>query len=339
MCLLDSSTEEGLIFNVIDESLKVIDYINREVAITKEILKENMNIPENLLFYLIDHLVNKEHIQITNVKNREVLSLTEKGREHFKSIFNKFTEKKNVQSIESSQLPDEELKNKLPPFIGALVSDKYGKLLVKFEIDENLLDSSLGHNFPLEKEVAKFEIELIPMFISALEKFSSEININDLTGFGLEGSNLKMQIYSYDDYTVIFFLNPNINLEPVNSRINKYFENLFRKYENEFDVAKNSGNIDILFPIKGLGRKWLKELNNIYTEMIINFEIYDIQHAKILYSKFDDLYSKVESDLSVILEKIKKLKVNLVKSILEKDFDEIKKIAKLANDLNLKYTV
>ena len=73
--------------------------------------------------------------------------------------------------------------------------------------------------------------------------------------------------------------------------------------------------------------------------MIINLDIYDIEHAKDLYDKIDDLFNKVNVQFSITLEKIKKLKVNLMKAILEKDFDELKKNAKIAQSLSSKYAV
>ena len=224
-----------------------------------------------------------------------------------------------------------------PLFIGALISDTSGKLLLRIDADGILLEKFLGIENQEDKKLASFEIELIPMFISALGKFSSEININDLTGFNLKGSNLKMEIYNYNDYTVIIFMNPKVNLTPINSEINNFFVNLLEEYKDEFKIAKEQGNVGILFPLEGLGKKWLQELSDIYTEMVINFEIFDYNQAKILYSKFDDLYYKIETDLSFTLEKIKKLKVNLVKAILEKDDDEFKKITNLAQQLSSKY--
>jgi hypothetical protein len=39
------------------------------------------------------------------------------------------------------------------------------------------------------------------------------------------------------------------------------------------------------------------------------------------------------------LEKIKKLKVNLMKAIIENDIEELKKIAGSTKDLSIKYTI
>ena len=177
------------------------------------------------------------------------------------------------------------------------------------------------------------------MFISALEKFSLELNIKDLSGFSLKGSNLKMNIFGYEDFTVTFFMNPDINIDPVQNKIYNYFKNIFEEYEKDFENALTSGQIDGLFPIIDQGRKWLEDLNKSYEEMIINLEIFDTEHAKVLYSKMDELYKRVNIKFSMTLEKIKKLKVNLMKAIIENDIEELKKIAESTKDLSAKYTI
>ena len=71
--------------------------------------------------------------------------------------------------------------------------------------------------------------------------------------------------------------------------------------------------------------------------MVINLEIYDLENAQKLYNKVDELFARVNVNFSFTLEKIKKLKVNLMKAILENDFEELKKIAQLTQDLSAKY--
>jgi hypothetical protein len=177
------------------------------------------------------------------------------------------------------------------------------------------------------------------MFISALEKFSLELNIQDLTGFGLKGSNLKMQIFGFEDYTVTIFMNPDINFEPIVDGIKNYFRNLFKDYKREFEIGVNTGNIDALMPLKEYGRNWLNSLNKSYEEMTINSEIIDSEHAKNLFSEIDELYDDIKREFSVTLEKIKKLKVDIMKSTIENDYNELKKIAKIAQGLKSKYTL
>ena len=146
-----------------------------------------------------------------------------------------------------------------------------------------------------------------------------------------------MNIFGYDDYTVTLFMNPNINLKAIENEINNYFKKLFENYRDKFEMAIRTGKIDELFPIKELGRNWLDELNNSYQNMIINSEIMDKEHAQILYNKIDELYDDINKEFSVTLEKVKKLKVDIIKSIIEKDFEELKKIAKVAQELKSQF--
>jgi len=175
------------------------------------------------------------------------------------------------------------------------------------------------------------------MFISALEKFSVELNIQDLSGFGLKGSNLGMHILTYENFTITFFMNPNVNIDPVINKIDNFFKNLFEENKEEFEHSLATGQIDGLFPLMKSGQIWLKDLNATYNDMIIKLEIYDLENAQQLYNDLDDLFNRVDNNYSIILERIKKLKINLMKAILENDFEELKKIAQITQNLSAKF--
>ena len=329
-CIDERTSEKGLEFNVIDESVKIVNYINNEITISKKKIIEKLNRPEKLINYLIENLVNKGHIQMQKIENSEIFSLTDIGKDYFKNV---------IKSFSSSIIKEETSEEKIPLFIGAFIADKDGKSLFNIEIFENALEKYILSNRSEDAYVSFVDLDLFPMFVSALEKFALELNLQELKGFSLTGKNLKMHIFGYEDYTVTFFLNPNINLKPIETIIENYFKNLFQTYDTDFKYSMKTGQIDNLFPIIEEGKKWLQELNGKYEEMIINLDIYDIEHAKDLYDKIDDLFNKVNVQFSITLEKIKKLKVNLMKAILEKDFDELKKNAKIAQSLSSKFTV
>ena len=336
-CISDANSEEALIFNVIDESIKLVFIINNDVVVPRKILHEKLNRPKKLVDYLIDSLTLKGHLQVENVKNQELVSLTEKGKEYFRDVFNSFSKSSfdKIQSeIDLSELTEEK---KNPPFLGAFIADKDGRTLLKIELFTNALEKYLVTDVKNNPSAIPVDLDLIPMFVSALEKFSLELNIQDLSGFNLKGSNLGMYIFSYDKFTVTFFLNPNVNIEFMIDKVNNYFKNLFEEYKNEFDTCLKTGNIDPLFPLIDNGRKWLENLNQTYNQMVINLEIYDLENAQKLYNKVDELFARVNVNFSFTLEKIKKLKVNLMKAILENDFEELKKIAQLTQDLSAKY--
>ena len=71
--------------------------------------------------------------------------------------------------------------------------------------------------------------------------------------------------------------------------------------------------------------------------MIIDSQIFDNDNAQKLYNKIDELYDDINREYSVTLEKVKKLKVNIMKSLIEKDYEELQKIAKIAQDLKDKF--
>jgi len=338
-CLQDETQDDNLMFNVIDESVKLVNIIDDEITITKKVLEEKLNRPSKLVEYLLESLINKDHIERKIVNNQEVFSLTDKGKTSFKEILKTFSAESLNETETDGLITENFYGEKIPSFIGAFVADKDGRTLLTIELFENALEKFILSSTKTDEDVVPVDLDLIPMFISALEKFSLELNIQDLTGFSLEGSNLKMNIFGYDNFTVTFFMNPDININPVQSKVYNYFKNMFEDYKENFDNTLATGQIDNLFPLAEKGRKWLEDLNEYYENLIIKLEIYDTEHAKILYNKMDDLYQRVNVKYSLALEKIKKLKVNLMQSIIEEDFDELRKIAEFAKELSAKYAI
>jgi len=337
-CISDESSEESLMFNVIDESVKLVFLINEDIVLPRGNLHEKLNRPETLVKYLVESLALKGHLQIEIVNNQELVSLTDKGKDYFKNVLKSFS-KSSFDKIQTElDLSELTAEKKLPPFLGAFIADKDGRTLIKIELFEDALEKYLITDAQHDPDTVPVDLDLIPMFVSALEKFSLELNIQDLSGFGLKGSNLGMHIFSYDKFTVTFFMNPNVNIEPVVHKIDNYFRNMFEEYQDDFDLSLTTGQIDQLFPLMDIGKKWLEELNDTYNNMIIKLEIYDLENAQELYNKIDDLFSRASVKYSLTLERIKKMKVNLMKAILENDYEELKKIAQITQDLSAKYT-
>jgi GTPase SAR1 family protein len=339
VCLQDIIPDDGLLLNIVDESIKLIYHIDKEVLITKEKLQKQINRPEKLVNYLVENLVNKGHIEIKRVEDKDLLSLTNKGKLVYNKILSGFSStpiKTSKGILETAKLT---IKESVPSIIGAIIADKDGRSLLKFELFDDALKEFISQNIPNDDTIIPIDLELIPMFISALEKFSLELNIQNLTGFGLKGSNLKMNIFSFEDFTVTLFMNPNINLKAIENKIDNYFKKMFEENRDKFDNAIKTGNLTDLIPIKELGRNWLDELNNSYQSMIINSEFMDKENAQILYNKIDELYDDIKKEFSIALEKVKKLKVNIMKSIVEKDYEELKKIATVAQGLLSKFLI
>jgi len=154
---------------------------------------------------------------------------------------------------------------KIPPFIGCMISDKDGKTIAIFELFKGDLEYFIKKDIIVIKKRNNFDIELIPMFICALESFSDQICIENLAGIKLKGTNIKMHsIFCFSHFTIILFLNPFIRIKSYENVICDYFSDLFEKYEEEFeDILKLSSN-DIISKIELKGREWLRELNESY---------------------------------------------------------------------------
>ena len=158
-------------------------------------------------------------------------------------------------------------KSEIPAFIGCFVADKDGKTLLKFEIFQDALNFFLKRD--IDGKESRLDIELIPMFISALERFSAEINIKDLAGFKLKGKNIKLQtFFDFEDYSVIFLLNPEVDIKLVDSQIRTYFSFLFEVYHNEFQSFRKMSSVDYISHLELIGRIWLKDLNKIYMKLL-----------------------------------------------------------------------
>ena len=152
-----------------------------------------------------------------------------------------------------------------PAFIGCMISDKDGKTIAIFELFKGALDYFIKKDIKDIEKRNNFDIELIPMFICALERFSDQICIENLAGIKLKGTNIKMHsIFCFSQYTITLFLNPFIHIKPYENVICDYFSDLFDKYLEEFqDVLKFSSN-DFVSQIELKGRAWLRELNELF---------------------------------------------------------------------------
>lgn len=160
------------------------------------------------------------------------------------------------------------LKIENSPFLGCFIADRDGKTLVKFEIFPGALESFLKIGCS-EQRKKYFDIELIPMFISALEKFSQEINIKELSKFKLEGMNIKLHvIFEFDNFSIIFFLKPEVNIKLVEEKIKNYFTYLFKVYKEDFNSSLKIYSLAFISHLELLGQLWLEELNETYTSLI-----------------------------------------------------------------------
>ncbi len=342
--ILNEFSSDGLDLFLLNSIIKLLSLLNNEIVISNSDLKEKLNLTKSNIEYITDYLVDKGYIEFKNVKEERIFSLTIEG----KIYYNDEIKNLNFEELSQDSPGRMELIDKHPPddnipsFIGCFISDKNGKTLVTFELFDGALDYYLKGHLDSQEKKDQLDIELIPLFVSALEKFSQEINIQDLSGFNIKGANLKMRTYSYDKYTVTFIINPHINLKLVEHKIKEYFNILFKKYKNELELSIRTGIIENISHLSERGREMLKELNKFvylveFKHIINELEFFDILYAKSLYNKLDILFKEFNLNFTITLEKIKQLKINLLKTILNEDLEELKTIITKTQEIKSKW--
>jgi hypothetical protein len=159
-------------------------------------------------------------------------------------------------------------RDKIPPVIGCLISDKDGKSIIAFEVFKGAIQFFMKRNKASFQEKKDFQIDLIPMYVSAIELLSQELNIQGLPGIEINGDNLKLRIlFTFERFTVTLFLNPKIDLSTIEDLITTYLSNLFEEFEYELNNAKHmiSNEFNTFLERKGLC--WLLDLNDEYLRL------------------------------------------------------------------------
>jgi len=322
-CMSEKLTTEKIDLNLLQYTIDFLFEVQKSVLISKNDLQIKLKVSDETIDHISKLLNNRGHIDILKINERTIFSLTDKGNTYFKEILKKFS-MQNLIKIEKDYFKKDVPKGpKVPPYLGFLIADKDGKSLVSVEVYDGSFDLFLN----VEEEEMKTDFALIPMFISALEKFSEEINIKNLGGFQLKGTNIEMQTLSFESYTATLFINPETNLKIFEDVIIEWFEGLFEAHEKEFESAIKTGYITTVKDLTMEGREWLNKLNQKYEEMALNLDIFDYDQAKKLYYYIDEITADINFKYTLVLQKIKKLKNDLMKAILVEDFQEVKEIA------------
>ncbi|TXT67648.1 MAG: hypothetical protein BAJALOKI1v1_30009 [Promethearchaeota archaeon] len=321
----------------LNEIIRLLYYLHQEIVLSKEDMLLKLNLTETVIDNIIDYLINKNQIKMKYIGNKTVFSLTEEGKTNFNFIKDHFP-LDNIYKFENDTIiPEFPTKKEIPLFIGCFIADKNGKTFLRTEIYNGALESFLREESSDDLESNPFDIELIPMFISALEKFSQEVNIQNLSGFDLKGINLKMKIFNFDSFTVTFFTRASLNFKSIEYKIKKFFLNIFHKYKKEFISFQNTGHTAKDTDLSQKVKQWLLKLNESYTKKIKNVESYGIEQSQELYKELDELQNKLDLTFSILSEKIKTLKINLTKAILDNNLEHIQQIAQISQDFMLRY--
>jgi hypothetical protein len=133
-----------------------------------------------------------------------------------------------------------------------MISDKYGKTLVTFEIVKGALENIIKK----DRNMENINIDTFPTYICAFKRSSEDVIIQNIPNIEIQNSNFKMHILFYqNEYTIIFFLNPIVCFNVVEKVIDSYLTNFFEEFKYDFE--------DIYF-LERLGLDWLIDLNNNY---------------------------------------------------------------------------
>ena len=161
--------------------------------------------------------------------------------------------------------------DKIPPVIGCLISDKDGKSIISFEVFKGAIQYFMEHSTENYQEKKDFQIDLIPMYVSAIELLSQELNIRGLPGIEINGNNLKLKIlFAFERFTVTLILNPKVVFSTIEDLINNYLSNFFEEFEYELNNTKHVGSNEFITFLERIGLCWLLDLNDDYLGLTQN---------------------------------------------------------------------
>ncbi len=312
---------EKIDFNLLKNIIELLYCVRQDSVIPKMDLIKKLKISDQNFERISKILENRKHIRISQVHDLPVYSLTDSGKKYFKNILKDFV--MDGFNIETSYCQNISEFEEAPPFLGFMIADSDGITIMITEVYDGVFNEFLRS----ENEETHSDIELIPMFVSALEKFSSELNIRNLSGLKLRGTNIKMQTFRYDFLTISLFMNPNTNIKYVKDQFDEYFGNLFKKNKEKFIKFIKFGDVSDFTSLSAKSGKFLNKLNQKYKKMMINPNIFDIRQATTLFEKLVNFSKSINIKHSIFIQKLKKLKINLMKAIYEEDFHDIREIA------------
>ncbi len=325
----DKDEDEKYSLKFLEYIVNILDIIEKNVVILKEEIQRKLKFPDKIFNDFIEYLEKMEFLEVSILNNKSLISLSKSGKKYLDEIVGKFSidALKNFKNkIETTKIEE------IPPFLGLMISDKNGRTIIVTEVYEDAFKILLNYKNEQEK---RNELELIPMFISALEKFAEEINIRDLPGFNLEGSNLKIQTVRYDLCTFCLFMRTDVNFKTFKIHIIEWFDKMLETYKTKIEQSILNGNVNYFKNLEGETKKWLDDLNQKYNNLLLNFEVYDFEQVKEIYQKLDDLHLQIDFKYTIILEKIKKMKIDLMTAASENNFQKIKNIVKMIKELEV----
>jgi len=321
MSISDELLSDQIEMNFLKNSFDLFFNIHREKVISRKLLSKNLVISDEMLNQIITKLIDKGYIRVLSIDNKIKYSLTDSGEEYFKKISMNLPLDGKRAPINYGEM-EVTNESEFPPFLGFLLGDKYGKNLMECEVNSNIFDIFLKQ----DNETKGLETDLIAGFINALESFSKELNIKNLPGFTLQGTNIQMKTFNLELVTIIFLMNSTTNYEVFKSEITEWFSSFVNKNESEIKYAAETGDVSKIRKLDKEGMEFFGELNNRYVIMANKLEIFDLKKAQELYKKIDTSPNNLNLQDILQFQKYKKLKLDLTKATLEKNFQNLRDV-------------
>ena len=148
----------------------------------------------------------------------------------------------------------EVLKDGVPPIVGCMIADKDGKTILKFEAFQGAFSYYLSG-----KDCA--DVELIPMFVSALERMTRQFNLRHLSSIDVNSDKLIMTVFFwFERFSITVFSKSGVKLRKEGLR--NYFGRFFSRHEAFFEKFFATGMVVGGEALELEGNEYIKRLNS-----------------------------------------------------------------------------
>jgi len=318
--------EDKIDFDLVKLNTALFHILLEKKVMSLKKLVDHLKIEKSTLEALIQPYEEAELLNIQDVEKEKLVYLLEKGEIFYKKILRTFEDigSKTIQPVTETTDVDSIAKY----LHGLIISDMHGKTLLTIETEPGSLDKALNAS-----KNDQFDIELIGMFLNALQKFSQEINVQNLSSLRVQGGNLKITSISRKNLTLTLFTAPEVEAGNIKEDFDNLFDSFLTKYEDYIPTFHKTGNVSPFM-------KWIPEAKENITTIIEKYkenkgkaDIFDAEKAKKMYAYLNEVDDK-KFELKKQLH-LKNLKVKLLETIISEDGS---KFMNMENELKIYLT-
>ncbi|MHA1720493.1 MAG: GTPase domain-containing protein [Promethearchaeota archaeon] len=319
--------EEKINFDLIKINIQLFHYLYEKKVLSFNTLMEILKIENDMLNSLIRPYIDAEFLKTKKADNEKLVFLLEKGEIFYNKITSSFEKIDTESQQEAIAISPDSIANYL---YGIIISDMNGKTLLTIETEPDSLNSALN-----AANNEKFDIELIGMFLNALQKFSKEINVQNLSSFRVQGANLKITSISRKNLTLTLFTSPKIDTGDIKEDFDNLFDSFLSKYQSFLPSFNTTGNVSPFLKWIPEAKENMKNIIEKYKKTELETMNFDNKRAKKIYSflnEVDDKNFELEKQLQ-----FKNLKVKLLETIISENVSAFKNIEEeLGNFVDIK---